>query len=243
MARALDSMAETYPSARFSFCVLDPGDRPLAEKVIAAATCKQQCSIQDYGNDLLALTAFLKSASAGFSMRYHSALVMSAAGIPCVGMDYLPKVASLYADLGISDLLVSPTATAEQCATALCSTLENADAWRAALRAHVAPLQAASHRAFDYLLERIESTRPAKSGAIPAEFFANSRPLPHRRTANLEKSLAEAKAERDTLKAECAKKGQEIANLDKELKAAGQGSSPRKGIVRRAARSLKRRLS
>lgn len=240
MARALDSMAETYPSARFSFCVLDPGDRPLAEKVIAAATCKQQCSIQDYGNDLLALTAFLKSASAGFSMRYHSALVMSAAGIPCVGMDYLPKVASLYEDLGIADLLVSPTATAEQCATALRSALENADAWHATLCAHIAPLQAASHRAFDFLLERIENTRPAKSGAIPAEFFLNSRPFSHRRTANLEKSLAETKAERDALKAECAQKDKEIAALKKQMK---EASTSRKRTPRSIFRAVKRRMA
>lgn len=224
MAHALDMVADTCPDARFAFCILDPSDRPLADQVIAATTCKQQCSVQDYGNDLLALTAFLKSARAGFSMRYHSALVMSAAGIPCVGMDYLPKVASLYEDLGIADLLVSPTATAEQCATALCSALENADAWHATLCAHIAPLQTASHRAFDFLLERIEDTRPAKSGAIPAEFFLNSRPFSHRRTANLEKSLAETKAERHTLKAECAKKNQEIASLKKKLKAAQAAS-------------------
>ncbi|HJI12211.1 MAG TPA: polysaccharide pyruvyl transferase family protein [Adlercreutzia equolifaciens] len=240
MAHALDIVAEAHPDARFAFCILDPGDRALAEKVIAVATCKQQCSIQDYGNDLSALTAFLKGARAGFSMRYHSALVISAAGIPCVGMDYLPKVAALYEDLGIADLLVPPTATAEQCATALRSALENADAWHATLCAHIAPLQAASHRAFDLLLERIENTRPAKSGIIPAEFFLNSRPFSHRRTANLEKSLAETKAERDALKAECAQKDKEIAALKKQMK---EASTSRKRTPRSIFRAVKRRTA
>lgn len=240
MAHALDIVAEAHLDARFAFCILDPGDRALAEKVIAVATCKQQCSIQDYGNDLSALTAFLKGARAGFSMRYHSALVMSAAGIPCVGMDYLPKVAALYEDLGIADLLVPPTATAEQCATALRSALENADAWHATLCAHIAPLQAASHRAFDLLLERIENTRPAKSGIIPAEFFLNSRPFSHRRTANLEKSLAETKAERDALKAECAQKDKEIAALKKQMK---EASTSRKRTPRLIFRAVKRRMA
>lgn len=217
MARALDIVAAAHPDAHFAFCILDPGDRSLAENVIAAAACKQQCFIQDYGNDLLALTAFLQSARAGFSMRYHSALVMSATGIPCVGMDYLPKVASLYEDLHIADLLVPPTATAKQCAEALRSALESADTWRATLRDSVVPLQTASMHAFNLLLERIERVRLAKGGAIPAEFFPHTRPAPRRRAAGLEKSLAEAKADRDALKAECSKKDKEIANLRKQL--------------------------
>lgn len=239
MAHALDIVAAAHPDAHFALCILDPGDRSLAEKVIAAATCKRQCSIRDYGNDLLALTAFLQSARAGFSMRYHNALVMSAAGVPCAGMDYLPKVASLYEDLRIADLLVPPTATAEQCAAALRSALEGADDWRATLRASIAPLQAASLRAFDALLGQIESTSPAKSGILPAEFFPHTRPAPQRRTASLEKSLAEAKADRDALKAECSKKNQEIAELKKQLE---ETQAPPKHNPRSVLRAIKRRL-
>lgn len=239
MARALDIVATAHPDAHFALCILDPGDRSLAEEVVAAATCKRQCSIQDYGNDLLALTAFLQSARAGFSMRYHSALVMSAAGVPCAGMDYLPKVASLYEDLRIVDLLVPPTATAERCAAALRSALEDTDAWRATLRASIAPLQAASLRAFNILLGQIETTSPAKSGILPAEFFAHTRPATHRRMASLEKSLAEAKADRDTLKVECSKKNQEIADLKKQLE---KTQAPPKHNPRSVLRAIKRRL-
>ena len=240
MARALDIVAAAHPDARFAFCILDPGDRSLAENVIAAAACKQQCFIQDYGNDLLALTAFLQSARAGFSMRYHSALVMSAAGIPCVGMDYLPKVASLYEDLHIANLLVPPTATAKQCAEALRSALESADTWRATLRDSVVPLQTASMHAFNRLLERIERVCLAKSGAIPAEFFPHTRPAPQRRAVGLEKSLAEAKADRDALKAECSKKNQEIADLKKLLE---ETPTPSKLSLHSVLGAVKRRLA
>lgn len=213
MARTLDAVATAHPELAFTFCILDPGDLKLSQAVINTMEHAECCHIFEYDNNLDALTELLKSAQAGFSMRYHSALVMSAFGIPCVGMDYLPKVASLYADLGVRNLLVSPTATTEQCTTALLSALNGVTTWRSKLATGIAPLQAGSQRALDLLLENIAATSPSKQGAIPQEFFLHTKPAPQRRQATLEKQLAAAKDDAAATK-------KELAAAKKKLKTA-----------------------
>lgn len=224
MARTLDAVATAHPELAFTFCILDPGDLKLSQAVINAMEHAERCRIFEYDNNLDALTELLKSAQAGFSMRYHSALVMSAFGIPCVGMDYLPKVASLYADLGVGDLLVPPTATTEQCTTALLSALDNAATWRSKLAEGIAPLQVGSQRAFDLLLENIAATSPSKQGAIPQEFFLHRKPAPQRRQASLEKQLAAAKDDAATTKKELAATKKRLKSARAKLAAAKESA-------------------
>ena len=224
MARTLDAVATAHPELAFTFCILDPGDLELSQAVINAMEHGERCHIFEYDNSLDTLTELLKSAQAGFSMRYHSALVMSAFGIPCVGMDYLPKVASLYADLGVGDLRVPPTATAEQCTTALLSALDDAATWRSKLAEGIAPLQAGSQRAFDLLLENIAATSPSKQGAIPQEFFLHTKPAPQRRQASLEKQLTAAKDDAATTKKELAATKKKLKTVRAKLATAKEGA-------------------
>lgn len=241
MARTLDAVAAAHPELAFTFCILDPGDLKLSQAVINAMEHAERCRIFEYDNNLDALTELLKIAQAGFSMRYHSALVMSAFGIPCVGMDYLPKVASLYDDLGVGDLLVPPTATTEQCTTALLSALDDdAATWRSKLAEGIAPLQVGSQRAFDLLLENIAAASPSKQGAIPQEFFLHTKPAPQRRQASLEKQLATAKDEAATTKKELAATKKKLKSARAKLAAAKEASQ--QNVQKRSpfARALRR---
>lgn len=241
MARTLDAVATAHPELAFTFCILDPGDLKLSQAVTNAMEHAEHCRIFEYDNNLDALTELLRSAQAGFSMRYHSALVMSAFGIPCVGMDYLPKVASLYADLGVRDLLVPPTATTEQCTTALLSALDDAATWRSKLAAGIAPLQAGSQRAFDLLLENIAATSPSKQGAIPQEFFLHTKPAPQRRQTSLEKQLTAAKDDAATTKKELAATKKKLKTARAKLataKEAAQQNTQKLSPFARALRKL-----
>ena len=209
MAQALDIVAEAHTDAGFTFCILDPGDLKLSQRVIALMEHGDRCCTFDHEEDLAALTDFLKSCSAGFSMRYHSALVMNSFGIPCAGMDYLPKVTSLYSDLGLSEILVPPTATTQQCATALLSAIENGATWRSVLVERQAPLRERSQKALDILLSQIESVRSVKAGSVPHEFFLYSQPSIHRKVERLTKEAAKAK--KDSKKGDKKKSSSESA--------------------------------
>lgn len=192
MAQTFDAVAAARPEASFALCVLDPSDKTLAQAVIDNMTNAKAARIVDYGSDLDALTVFLQSAQAGFSMRYHSALIMASANVPCVGMSYLPKVASLYHDLGISALLVPPDATAEQCSITLLAAIDNAPSWKSLLTEQCTPLKRRSRHSFDKLVETIEGVRASKATCVPTEFLLHTRPAPTRREAALRKKLTAA---------------------------------------------------
>lgn len=192
IAQAFDAVAAARPEASFALCVLDPSDKTLAQAVIDNMTNAEAARIVDYGSDLDALTTFLQSAQAGFSMRYHSALIMASANVPCVGMSYLPKVASLYHDLGISTLLVSPNATAEQCSSTLLAAIDNAPSWKSLLAEQCTPLKTKSRHSFGKLVETIEGARVSKATCVPTEFLLHTRSAPTRREAALRKKLAAA---------------------------------------------------
>lgn len=192
MAQTFDAVAAVRPEASFALCVLDPSDKTLAQAVIDNMANAKAARIVDYGSDLDALTVFLQSAQAGFSMRYHSALIMASANVPCVGMSYLPKVASLYHDLGISALLVPPNATAEQCSSTLLAAIDDVPSWKSLLAEQCTPLKRRSRHSFDRLVETIEGVRASKAKRIPAEFLLHTLPAPTRREAALRKKLATA---------------------------------------------------
>ena len=238
MAQALDAVAAEHPEAVLTFCVLDPGDLKLSEAVIGAMERQGQCRVFTYNDDLETLTELLRGAQAGFSMRYHSALVMGAFGIPCVGMDYLPKVASLYRDLGIEELLVSPSATAAESTAALLSAFDKAEHWKRCLQENTAPLQASAQEAFDLLLEQIAATSPSKDAAIPQEFLLHTVPAPHRRQAALEKELTAAKKDAAALKEDLARTKRRLRAARKKAAGDGKAASKPVPVLKRILRKL-----
>ena len=116
---------------------------------------------------------FLSRCSAGLSMRYHASLLLGSFCKPCVGLGYLPKVVSLYEDLGQADTLLSMSADTAEIIAALESVLAF-DAQRAfALTNRVSELRKKSGESESILLDAIASIAPAKRGEIPEEFFLN----------------------------------------------------------------------
>ena len=106
-------------------------------------------------------------------MRYHASLLLGSFCKPCVGLGYLPKVVSLYEDLGQADTLLSMNADTSDIIAALESVLAF-DAQRAfALTNRVSELRKKSGESESILLDAIASIAPAKRGEIPEELFLN----------------------------------------------------------------------
>ena len=100
-------------------------------------------------------------------MRYHASLLLGSFCKPCVGLGYLPKVVSLYEDLGQADTLLSMHADTADIIAALESVLAF-DAQRAfALTNRVSELRKKSGESENILLDAIASIAPAKRGEIP----------------------------------------------------------------------------
>ena len=129
--------------------------------------------IFDAGERIEPVVDFLSRCSAGLSMRYHASLLLGSFCKPCVGLGYLPKVVSLYEDLGQADTLLSMNADTADIIAALESVLAF-DAQRAfALTNRVSELRKKSGESENILLDAIASIAPAKRGEIPEEFFLN----------------------------------------------------------------------
>ena len=113
--------------------------------------------IFDAGERIEPVVDFLSRCSAGLSMRYHASLLLGSFCKPCVGLGYLPKVVSLYEDLGQADTLLSMNADTADIIAALESVLAF-DAQRAfALTNRVSELRKKSGESESILLDAIAS--------------------------------------------------------------------------------------
>ena len=176
VARALDAVAVAHGDVQFAACVLDPEDLVLAQAVGRAMAAPARLHVFDADERIEPLADLCSRAAAGLSMRYHCSLLLGSFGKPCVGLGYLPKVTSLYEDLGEADTLLQMDADAAQITAGL-ETVLAPDAERAArLGACVEVLRARSREAEDVLVGIVEKIAPAKAGALPAEFFLRTIP-------------------------------------------------------------------
>ena len=173
VAAALSRVQAAHRDVVFTACILDSSDRALAERIGAILPAQSALRIFDAGERIEPVADFLSRCSAGLSMRYHASLLLGSFCKPCVGLGYLPKVVSLYEDLGQVDTLLSMNADTADIIAALESVLAF-DAQRAfALTNRVSELRKKSGESESILLDAIASISPAKRGEIPEEFFLN----------------------------------------------------------------------
>lgn len=173
VAAAIARVQAAHRDVVFAACILDSSDRALAERIGALLPAQAALRIFDAGERIEPVVDFLSRCSAGLSMRYHASLLLGSFCKPCVGLGYLPKVVSLYEDLGQADTLLSMNADASDIIAALESVLAF-DAQRAfALTNRVSELRKKSGESESILLDAIASIAPAKRGEIPEELFLN----------------------------------------------------------------------
>lgn len=173
VATAISRVQAAHRDVVFTACILDSSDRALAERIGALLPAQAVLRIFDAGERIEPVVDFLSRCSAGLSMHYHASLLLGSFCKPCVGLGYLPKVVSLYEDLGQADTLLSMNADTAEIIAALESVLAF-DAQRAfALTNRVSELRKKSGESESILLDAIASIAPAKRGEIPEEFFLN----------------------------------------------------------------------
>lgn len=173
VAAAISRVQAAHRDVVFTACILDSNDRALAERIGALLPAQAALRIFDAGERIEPVADFLSRCSAGLSMRYHASLLLGSFCKPCVGLGYLPKVVSLYEDLGQADTLLSMNADTAEIIAALESVLAF-DAQRAfALTNRVSELRKKSGESESILLDAIASIAPAKRGEISEEFFLN----------------------------------------------------------------------
>lgn len=173
VAAAISRVQAAHRDVVFAACILDSSDRALAERIGALLPAQAVLRIFDAGERIEPVGGFLSRCSAGLSMRYHASLLLGSFCKPCVGLGYLPKVVSLYEDLGQADTLLSMSADTAEIIAALESVLAF-DAQRAfALTNRVSELRKKSGESESILLDAIASIAPAKRGGIPEELFLN----------------------------------------------------------------------
>ena len=173
VAAAIARVQAAHRDVVFAACILDSSDRALAERIGALLPAQAALRIFDAGERIEPVVDFLSRCSAGLSMRYHASLLLGSFCKPCVGLGYLPKVVSLYEDLGQADTLLSMNADTADIIAALESVLAF-DAQRAfALTNRVSELRKKSGESEGILLDAIASIAPAKRGGIPEELFLN----------------------------------------------------------------------
>ena len=173
VASALSKTAAAHSDVVFVACVLDQDDVALAKRIAALLPKQVRLRIFNAGEQIAPVADFLSRCAAGFSMRYHCSLLLGSFCKPCVGLGYLPKVVSLYEDLGQADTLLSMNAGTADIIAALESVLAF-DAQRAfALTNRVSELCKMSGESESILLDTIASIAPAKRGEVPEELFLN----------------------------------------------------------------------
>ena len=176
IAETLDRVANAHPDVAFAACLLDPSDASLAAAIQAKMANPERFRVFDPAGAVEPMADLLSRSSAGLSMRYHCSLLLGSFGVPCVGLGYLPKVVSLYQDLGQADTLLEMDATAPQIFDRLERVLVERDERAEILRTHVEALRAQAQLAEDELVDWVCAQSPAKCAAIEREFFLRTVP-------------------------------------------------------------------
>lgn len=176
IAETLDRVANAHPDVAFAACLLDPSDASLAAAIQAKMANPERFRVFDPAGVVEPMADLLSRSSAGLSMRYHCSLLLGSFGVPCVGLGYLPKVVSLYQDLGQADTLLEMDATAPQIFDRLERVLVERDERAEILRTHVEALRAQTQLAEDELVDWVCAQSPAKCAAIEREFFLRTVP-------------------------------------------------------------------
>ncbi len=176
VASALDAIAGRHADVEFAACVLDPSDAALAAQIRAAMGHAGRLHVFDAGEDIAPMADLLGRCSAGLSMRYHCSLLLARGGAPCVGLGYLPKVVSLYRDLGLGEYLLEMDAPAARMEQALEGVLGMDADHLQELASHVEELRRRAGQCEERLTELVGQAAPDKSHALSREFFLRNFP-------------------------------------------------------------------
>ncbi len=175
VAKALTETARRFPDVVFAACILDSSDRALAEHISSLLPPKVALRIFDEGDSIEPVADFLSRCAAGLSMRYHCSLLLGSFCKPCVGLGYLPKVVSLYEDLGLGGTLLPMDADAADMEERLAAALSFGAQQSFALANRVAELRKKSADAENILLDAIQGIAPAKNVLLSEELFLSSK--------------------------------------------------------------------
>lgn len=229
VAAAITRVQAAHRDVVFTACILDSSDRALAERIGALLPTQAALRIFDAGERIEPVVDFLSRCSAGLSMRYHASLLLGSFCKPCVGLGYLPKVVSLYEDLGQADTLLSMNADTSDIIAALESVLAF-DAQRAfALTNRVSELRKKSGESESILLDAIASIAPAKRGEIPEELFLNRVANDIAEKDRLRAQIAQERRSVDEARARCAEMERERDAARGEVEEYAQSYSYRVG--------------
>lgn len=128
-----------------------------------------------------------------------------------MGLGYLPKVVSLYEDLGQDSTLLSMDASAAQIEECLNAVLSFGAQRAFVLTNRVTELRQMSADAESILLDAISSIASVKSGVLPCEFFLNAKTGEAQEIDRLRDEVAR---ERERADAACAERNAAYAARD-----------------------------
>ena len=136
LAQSLDKMA-SQNGCLVLFVDFSPEDHDIHERV--AGLMREKESIRLYGSpsSRTELLSILKSSWSAVCMRLHCALILGRFGKPSIGISYLPKVESLFRQLGQEDLLMPLDVGYEQLAQACDRLMDGYDLRSASVWEHV----------------------------------------------------------------------------------------------------------
>jgi polysaccharide pyruvyl transferase CsaB len=168
------------------------------------------------GREPAALGALLGRCRVVLAMRYHAALLSSAAGAPVVALAYDPKVEALFADLGMPDLALPPAAWT---ASAVRDALERAPVHRARaeLTSRLEQLQRRARRNAESLLAVAAMGPDREPGRRLLGHLLLEKTLAAWRAESLAESLASTQTTIDQLHDEVARDKGEVERLRQEI--------------------------
>ncbi len=173
VAVALDIAADRDDRVRYVFCLLDAPDRALSDAVIANMRRADAALVYDAGNDVAAMAGMLSVCWSGVSMRYHASLLLLSSGKPCVGIGYLPKVESLFDEMGLAETLLELDASADDLYAAMARVAQGYDELCERVQAGCESMVARA-RVGEELLDRALSRQGrGKAGFVRRDFYLN----------------------------------------------------------------------
>lgn len=167
LASALDRFTDTHPNVRPVFCLLDSDDRAISQRVITKMRNKSRALLFDPRDDLATLDDLLSRCWEGLCLRLHCSLVLLREGVPCSGVDYLPKVAGLYANLGMNNKVLKPNVSAGQILAVLEELDTNHGNLQKSLRLQVETQRKRAMHAEKTMLTELDGGMNGKTVEIP----------------------------------------------------------------------------
>lgn len=220
-AHALDELSKLNEHMVPVFCVLDPSDRVIVQDVIDAMDSAEHALVFDPGDSVEALSELLARCYLGFSMRYHCSLVLMRNGVPSVGLAYLPKVTGLYQEMGATDALLSPDASASLIVETINMLASEHDERSARVHERARQLTKRALDAEQCLLDCVDESYRKKTGAVAeSAYFIRSIPGTVQDAIwareRIQQKLEKASAEHDRLKDELDASHKETEALQQE---------------------------